>query len=120
MSTLFGVITVIAMIAVPTYLLWMLVRTVREARRKSGLQGIWRNFSLGIIVASLFLVSWTTHAMAEWRKYVQDQRTHGEPAHAGVGQPSKSRPLLRMHRAQNAVNDETVVTASLRIRHAAR
>jgi len=71
------------MVLVPTYLVWLLVDSIRETRRKENLRKVWPNFALGIILCALFFISWTTQAAAEWRKYVQDQSDHGKPVEAG-------------------------------------
>jgi len=83
MSTLFGITTILALILVPTYLVWMLVKTIQQERRSANIRNIWGTFSLGIVVCVLFFISWTAHAFAEWRKFAQDQENHNQPARAG-------------------------------------
>ena len=83
MSTLFGIVVVAALVAVPTYLVSMLIGSIRTTRREENLRKVWPNFALGIVLCALFFVSWTTQAAAEWRKYVQDQRDHGKPVETG-------------------------------------
>jgi hypothetical protein len=82
-STVFGIVVAAALVLVPTYLVMMLIRSIRDAQRKEHLRALWPNFALGIVLCALFFISWTTQAAAEWRKYVQDQRDHGKSAEAG-------------------------------------
>jgi hypothetical protein len=82
-STLFGIITMAVLVLVPSYLVWMLVKTIQQERRSSNVRNLWGNFALGIVVCALFFLSWTAHASAEWRKYVQDQDNHNQPTRAG-------------------------------------
>jgi succinate dehydrogenase hydrophobic anchor subunit len=83
MDTLFGITTIAALVLVPSYLVWMLVKAIQQERRSSNIRKVWPNFALGIVVCALFFFSWTTHAFAEWRKYVQDQDDHNQPTRAG-------------------------------------
>jgi hypothetical protein len=83
MSTVFGITTILALILVPGYLVWMLIKTIQQERRSANLRKVMPHFSLGIVVCVLFFVSWTAHAFAEWRKFVQDQENHNKPARAG-------------------------------------
>lgn len=39
-----------------------------------------RDRSLGLFFLSLFLASWIGQLVLEWLEYVNEQRTHGEPA----------------------------------------
>jgi purine-cytosine permease-like protein len=83
MSTLFGVVAIAVMILVPGYLVWLLLKSIRDERRSAHVRNLWGNFALGIVLCTLFFVSWGAHAATEWRKYVQDQHSHSEPASAG-------------------------------------
>jgi hypothetical protein len=83
MATLIGIITIATLVFVPSYLVWMLVSTIRRERRTSNVRNVWPNFALGIVVCVLFFLSWTSHAFTEWRKFVQDQGNHNQPARAG-------------------------------------
>jgi hypothetical protein len=82
MSTLTGITTIAVMVLVPTYLVTMLVKTIRDERRRSRV-GVWPSFALGIIVCTLFFVVWVAHALVEWQKYAQDQREHHASPSAG-------------------------------------
>ena len=83
MSTVFGVITVAVLIVVPAYLVWMMVKSIQDERRSSNIRKVWGNFALSIVLCILFFASWAGQAFAQWREYVQDQRTHNEPIVAG-------------------------------------
>jgi hypothetical protein len=82
-ATLFGVVTLIVLVLVPAYLIGMLLKTIRDERRRENIRRIWANFALSISLCILFLVSWAGQAIAEWRAFVQEQREHGETASAG-------------------------------------
>ena len=83
MATLFGVLTILVLVLVPGYLIWMLIKTIHDERRSQHLRRVWANFSLSIILCILFFVSWGGQAVSQWREFVQDQREHNQPAEAG-------------------------------------
>src|SRR5215216_6456454 len=82
-ATLFGVLTILVLVLVPGYLIWMLIKTIHDERRSQHLRRVWANFSLSIILCILFFVSWGGQAVSQWREFVQDQREHNQPAEAG-------------------------------------
>jgi hypothetical protein len=41
---------------------------------------LWKNYSLSIVLAALFLVSWTLQSWMGWREFVAEQQQHGETA----------------------------------------
>ena len=41
---------------------------------------LWRDYSLGIVVAVMFVVSMLLHAVFGWWQYAADQAAHGAPA----------------------------------------
>ena len=41
---------------------------------------LWRNYSLSIVLASLFLVSWVLQTWTGWVEFAAEQRSHGEAA----------------------------------------
>jgi len=41
---------------------------------------LWRNYSLGIVLAAMFLASWIAQAIAGWVEFTSEQTTHGEPS----------------------------------------
>jgi hypothetical protein len=80
MRTVLDVIAIATLAAVPLYLLYMLVKSVQDERRKEGLKKIWPNFGLGIVLAILFFVTWTAQAAVQWRVYAEEQHAHNEQA----------------------------------------
>src|SRR5215211_2680380 len=82
-ATLFGVLTILVLVLVPGYLIWMLFKTIQDERRSQHLRRVWANFSLSLILCILFFVSWGGQAVSQWREFVQDQREHNQPAEAG-------------------------------------
>jgi len=39
---------------------------------------LWRNYSLSIVLASLFLISWCLQTWAGWHQFAAEQRAHGQ------------------------------------------
>jgi hypothetical protein len=83
LSTVFGAITLAALVIIPAYLVWMLLKSIREERRSSNLKKVWTNFALSIVLCVLFFASWGAQAFAQWRQYVQEQQDHNAPVIAG-------------------------------------
>jgi cytochrome c biogenesis protein CcdA len=83
MSTMSSVVTILILVLVPAYLVWALVKSIREESRRKNLRRIWPNFALSIVLCILFFVSWVGQAISEWRAFVQEQRDHNETAGAG-------------------------------------
>jgi hypothetical protein len=81
MEGLVAITAVIVMIGVVGYLVWSLLRSIREQQRSSGVRRIWPNFGLSIVLLALFAISWLTQGIAQWQQFRNEQLTHGEPAH---------------------------------------
>ena len=79
MDGLVAVAAVIVMFGVVGYLVWSLLRSIREQQRSSGVRKVWPNFGLSIVLLALFAVSWVTHGVAQWEQFKNEQRAHGEP-----------------------------------------
>jgi hypothetical protein len=41
---------------------------------------LWRDYSLSIVLGTLFLVTWALHAWTGWVHFAADQQSHGEAA----------------------------------------
>jgi hypothetical protein len=41
---------------------------------------LWRDYSLSIVLAVLFLAAWVGQALFQWPEYVRDQHDHGQAA----------------------------------------
>ena len=72
-------LTVVVLIGVTGYLFYTMIASILAERRRSRLRKVWKNFGLSIALATLFLVSWAGHAVAEWGTYRHEQLAHGEP-----------------------------------------
>jgi cytochrome c biogenesis protein CcdA len=83
MSTVFGVITMAILVLVPAFLIYTMVRSIRDERRSSNVKRIWANFGLSLVLCTLFFVSWIGQAVVQWRDYVQQAREHDQPVVAG-------------------------------------
>jgi hypothetical protein len=79
MEGLVAVAAVIVMFGIVGYLVWSLLRSIREQQRSSGVRKVWPNFGLSIVLLALFAVSWVTHGVAQWEQFKNEQRAHGEP-----------------------------------------
>jgi branched-subunit amino acid ABC-type transport system permease component len=73
------IVAVGIMIVVPVYLLYLMVHTIQEERRRSNLTKIWANFGLSLILCILFFVTWAAHGIVQWQEYTENQRAHNEP-----------------------------------------
>jgi hypothetical protein len=62
-------------------LMFALLRSIRNERTKG--RSIWREFSLGLVLAILFFVTWIAHGVTEWQVYTDEQRSHGESTEIG-------------------------------------
>ena len=81
MNASVAIASMIVMIGVVGYLVWSLLRSIREQQRSSGVRKIWPNFGLSIVLLALFAISWLTHGVAQWQQFKNEQRAHGEPVH---------------------------------------
>jgi hypothetical protein len=61
------------------YLVGSLALSIRQERRRSGVQKIWKNFALSVAFCFLFFSSWVAQGMTQWREFVSEQQEHGEP-----------------------------------------
>jgi hypothetical protein len=73
------IVAVGTMIVVPAYLIYVLIRSVREERRSSGTTKVWANFGLGLILCILFFLAWAAQGVVQWQRYAEEQRAHNEP-----------------------------------------
>jgi len=81
MNAFVAVASMIVMIGVVGYLVWSLLRSIRQEQRRSGVRNVWPNFALSIVLLVLFAVSWVAHGLAQWQQFNNEQRAHGEPVH---------------------------------------
>jgi hypothetical protein len=82
-STLFGIVTIAILVMVPTYLVWMTVKSIGDERRSSNVRKVWANFALSIVLCALFFITWAGQGFAEWRTFVQNQHEHNQPVVVG-------------------------------------
>ena len=80
MGTVLGLAIVIALTAgIVGYLVGSMVRSIRNEKRSSGLTKTWKNFGLSIAFCVLFFAAWFGQGIAEWQRFVDEQRTHRQP-----------------------------------------
>jgi hypothetical protein len=73
--------TSLVLVGTSAFLFGMLVRSIVQERRRSGVRRLWRNFGLSLTFAILFLVSWAAQGLAEWSSFAHEQAAHGQVAH---------------------------------------
>lgn len=44
------------------------------------MKNLWRNYSLSIVLALLFLSSWVGQGLNQWQEFVNHQEEHNQPA----------------------------------------
>jgi hypothetical protein len=65
-------------------LLFVIATLVRSIQNEhSAGHSIWREFSLGLALMILFLVTWVGHGIAQWQTYTDEQHAHGESVEVG-------------------------------------
>jgi hypothetical protein len=79
MDGLFAVVSLIVMLGIVAFLVWSMVKSIRDEQRSSGIRRVWANFGLSLVLCGLFLVSWGTQAFAQWENFRNEQQEHGEP-----------------------------------------
>jgi hypothetical protein len=67
------------MLGIVAFLVWSMVKSIRDEQRSSGIRRVWANFGLSLVLCGLFLVSWGTQAFAQWENFRNEQQEHGEP-----------------------------------------
>jgi H+/Cl- antiporter ClcA len=70
------VVVIVIVIGTLTWLLAAMFRSVHDER--SPTRSLWREFGLSIALLVLFVASWAGQAIAEWQRFTDEQRAHGE------------------------------------------
>jgi hypothetical protein len=73
--------TVVVSLSALAFLIGSAVRSIRDHRSPD--RSVLREFSLGIILMVLFLVTWVGQGLSEWQTYTDEQRAHGESTEIG-------------------------------------
>ena len=65
-------------------LLFLIFATARsiQTQRTQG-RSVWREFALGLILMVLFFVTWLGQGIAQWQKFTDEERAHGEAPEVG-------------------------------------
>jgi len=71
-------VTRIVLAGISILLFYLLIKSILDERRSSGVRKVWANFGLSIAFAALFLFSWGAQAVAEWGVYRDEQLAHGD------------------------------------------
>jgi Na+/melibiose symporter-like transporter len=80
MESIAALVSILAMVAVVAFLVWSLVKSIRDEQRRSNIRRIWANFGLSLVLCILFFVSWASQAFVQWEEFKNEQRQHGEAA----------------------------------------
>jgi Na+/melibiose symporter-like transporter len=80
MESIAALVSIVAMVAVVAFLVWSLVKSIRDEQRRSNIRRIWANFGLSLVLCILFFVSWASQAFVQWEEFKNEQRQHGEAA----------------------------------------
>ncbi len=69
--------------AITIFLVASMFLSIRNEKRRSGVKGTWKNFSLSLTFCILFFLSWGGHAIVQWQVYTDNQREHGQATEMG-------------------------------------
>jgi Na+/phosphate symporter len=83
MDEVFAIVSFVVMIGVVGFLMWTMLKSIRDEMRRSNVRKVWKHFGLSLVLCILFFVSWGTQAFVEWESFRNEQRDHGEPARVG-------------------------------------
>ena len=57
--------------------------TTFSAASESAPSKLWKNFGLSLGFCALFFITWLGQGIAQWQRYTDEQRDHGEPVEVG-------------------------------------
>jgi Na+/phosphate symporter len=80
MDEVFALVSFLVMIGIVGFLMWTMLKSIRDEMRRSNVRKVWKHFGLSLVLCILFFVSWGTQAFVEWEAFRNQQREHGEPA----------------------------------------
>jgi hypothetical protein len=63
------------------FLVFSMARSIRDERTEG--RSVWREFGLSIVLLILFLASWVGQGVAQWQRFTDEERTHGEQPAVG-------------------------------------
>jgi uncharacterized protein DUF6766 len=79
MDEVVALVSFAVMIGLVGFLIWSMVKSIRDEMRRSNVRKVWKNFGLSLALCILFFVSWGTQALAEWEAFRNEQQDHGQP-----------------------------------------
>ena len=74
-------LTTIVVVVTLVVIFQAMIRSIRDHR--SPHRSVWREFSLSITFAAMFLASWIGQLAAQWQTFTDQARTHGESVELG-------------------------------------
>jgi hypothetical protein len=75
------VTVLILMAGITIYLVGAMTRSIHN--EKSTSMKLWKNFGLSLAFCTLFLLSWIGQGAAQWQRFTDDAKEHGEKAELG-------------------------------------
>lgn len=76
MGALLMTLVVVLVVGITAYLMGTMARSIQNEKRTS--LKLWKNFGLSLGFCALFLLSWLGQGVAQWQRFTDEQREHGE------------------------------------------
>ena len=74
-------LVVIITVGVTAYLVGTLLRSIQNEKKTS--MRLWKNFGLSLGFCALFFITWLGQGVAQWQRFTDEQREHGQPVEVG-------------------------------------
>ncbi|HEX2196181.1 MAG TPA: DUF2188 domain-containing protein [Actinomycetota bacterium] len=74
-------IVLLVIVGITAYLVGTLVKSIQNEKKTS--MRLWKNFGLSLGFCALFFVSWAAQGVAEWQRFTDDQKAHGQNPEIG-------------------------------------
>ena len=74
-------IVVLGTFLVLVVLIASMARSIRDERDEN--RSLWREFGLSFILLALFLSTWVGQGVAQWQRFTDEERAHGEEPEVG-------------------------------------
>ena len=74
-------LVVVITVGVTAYLVGTLLRSIQNEKKTS--MRLWKNFGLSLGFCALFFITWVGQGIAQWQRFTDEQREHGEPVAIG-------------------------------------
>ncbi len=79
MGALIGqILMIVVMAGTVIWLIAVMVRSIQNEKKSSGVRKTFANFGLSIVLVILFFSSWFAQGISQWQTFVDEQREHNE------------------------------------------